>query len=643
AYRSVRKYSNSAPIARLFRWLRDRLFLNTPTREEFRKTYSVSPRPRIAFVGVFETVSAYGLPIDEMTIAVHKWIFPLRFANMILSRKVDHACQALALDEKRHSFHPVLWTERTFDRDGGEGEIDTRPLQAWFPGMHSDVGGGYGDDRLSLVPAVWMLEEVQRRLGLRLHTDAFAVLDSQASELGVMHNSRSGFGVFYRYKPRILAVLGDEDLDGNGYAEVRIDRFKIHQSTFERIRATGADYAPLGIPENYDVVRRNTNPDAEQAHEIVPASLAGYETDDQRARRARVQRNLGDLIFWRRTLYFVMVAIALAAIVIPLLWRANPGAITHGTASSIVGSIAWIASYVPLPKMTQIGQFWTQNPNWFLGGLGVFVFTYLISEALARAIHDGAQSAWAHVAGKPVKPVRPQWQWIETWRANSAVFSKYWTKKALPLLTVLFLFLALPLIAVWRWYLFVPVHFDSVCSAVHENREAVPARPLDKPFAFNTTDPCLNSGIELKEGRDYGITITVTSPWIDGIERGLPADPAGLRWSEISWTRRALMSAASLMRRYWTDGWFATMGSIGRARDHAFRINVARVASGSTTYSGTFHAWRSGRLHLFVNDGINPFSNGFMCPQKDRRPYWRCYYDNNRGTADITVREIGER
>ena len=190
AYRAYRKRHKRGIVAKIYRPIRDR-FLKTPTTEEFNAAYSVSPRPRIAFVGVFDTVSAYGLPVDELTIFIHKYLFPLRFPNMILSQKVDAAVQALALDEARQSFHPVLWTERKFVR-GGEGGPDPRPHQVWFPGVHADIGGGYSNERLSLVPALWMLNEARKRAGLRLRQSAMADLIERASEFGEIHDSRRG-------------------------------------------------------------------------------------------------------------------------------------------------------------------------------------------------------------------------------------------------------------------------------------------------------------------------------------------------------------------------------------------------------------------------------------------------------------------
>jgi uncharacterized protein (DUF2235 family) len=65
----------------------------------------------IRFLGLWDTVAAYGLPIDEMTRGVSKWIWPLELPNRVPSPRVQRACHALALDDERTTFHPVLWDE----------------------------------------------------------------------------------------------------------------------------------------------------------------------------------------------------------------------------------------------------------------------------------------------------------------------------------------------------------------------------------------------------------------------------------------------------------------------------------------------------------------------------------------------------
>src|SRR5262249_12095831 len=126
---------------------------------------------KIHFMGVWDTVAAYGLPIDELTIAVDKWGWPMTFDKRELLTSVEHARQALALDDERRTFHAIPWSERDEAAMVKKEEVKPdRLLQVWFPGMHTDVGGGYPDDGLSLVPLCWMIDEAAE-LGLNFEPD----------------------------------------------------------------------------------------------------------------------------------------------------------------------------------------------------------------------------------------------------------------------------------------------------------------------------------------------------------------------------------------------------------------------------------------------------------------------------------------
>ena len=116
----------------------------------------------IAFVGVWDTVDAYGLPIDELTDGVDRWVWPLSMQNLRLSDKVGKACHVLALDDERNTFHPVLWDESTESQSATDIEQE-RISQVWFAGMHSNVGGGYPDDALACVSFQWMTRQAGAR------------------------------------------------------------------------------------------------------------------------------------------------------------------------------------------------------------------------------------------------------------------------------------------------------------------------------------------------------------------------------------------------------------------------------------------------------------------------------------------------
>jgi len=120
-------------------------------------------RPLIRFVGVWDTVAAYGGPITEITRAIDNWIYPLSMPNYQLNERVLRARHALAIDDERDAFHPLLWDEVHETALIKAKKVDERRLeQVWFTGMHADVGGGYPDESLSYVSFLWMMEEAER-------------------------------------------------------------------------------------------------------------------------------------------------------------------------------------------------------------------------------------------------------------------------------------------------------------------------------------------------------------------------------------------------------------------------------------------------------------------------------------------------
>ena len=152
----------------------------------------------------FDTVEAYGVPLEELRRAIDWAIWPISFRNGLLSDRVDIARHALALDDERTTFHPLRF-------DMSREETD-RIKEVWFAGGHCDVGGGYPESSLAHVPLVWMAEEAENATtvvsgqristGLRFSAGALDDFRAKASAFGPMHNSRSVLSVLYRYDPR---------------------------------------------------------------------------------------------------------------------------------------------------------------------------------------------------------------------------------------------------------------------------------------------------------------------------------------------------------------------------------------------------------------------------------------------------------
>ncbi|MBI4246801.1 MAG: DUF2235 domain-containing protein, partial [Candidatus Rokubacteria bacterium] len=67
------------------------------------------PVDSITFLGLWDTVDAYGMPIEELKRGIDLYIRPLTFPDRTLWPGVERACHALALDDERRTFHPVLW------------------------------------------------------------------------------------------------------------------------------------------------------------------------------------------------------------------------------------------------------------------------------------------------------------------------------------------------------------------------------------------------------------------------------------------------------------------------------------------------------------------------------------------------------
>jgi len=175
---------------------------------------------------LWDTVDAYGLPIDELTEGVNRWLWPLSLPNCTLSEKVGKACHALSLDDERHTFHPVLWDECAESQLATHIK-DERISQVWFAGVHANVGGGYPNDALSAVSLDWMCKEAQRegvktKLPLVFLPNRLADWTDRRDSLGAVYDSRRGIAGNYRYNPRRIQHLTngqDHERDGTHAGE----------------------------------------------------------------------------------------------------------------------------------------------------------------------------------------------------------------------------------------------------------------------------------------------------------------------------------------------------------------------------------------------------------------------------------------
>ena len=145
-----REYADKlAPAYDLYRRRDDASHPDAAEAELFRKSFAYEPR--VKFIGVWDTVGALGIPLSGPLGFFNK---KCQFHDVRLSRAVDHAYHALAIDEKRKPFRPALWEQHP----AAKAQVLE---QVWFAGVHSNVGGGYPDSGLSNVALLWMVGKAQ--------------------------------------------------------------------------------------------------------------------------------------------------------------------------------------------------------------------------------------------------------------------------------------------------------------------------------------------------------------------------------------------------------------------------------------------------------------------------------------------------
>ena len=170
------------------------------------------------FVGVWDTVGALGVPDDLEILNLFDKKENWQFHDTKLGPNIKTARHAMALDEMRSSFSITRW-ENAQSHDGAK--------ELWFPGVHSDVGGGYSATDLSDGALKWMIEESQGA-GLKFRD---GILGSLAPKpLGVMHNSYKGAFAKLRSRPRNIEAMVPEQPD------------LFHSSAIDRQRASPIAY-----------------------------------------------------------------------------------------------------------------------------------------------------------------------------------------------------------------------------------------------------------------------------------------------------------------------------------------------------------------------------------------------------------------
>lgn len=191
----------------------------------------------IHFIGVFDTVGALGIPDDKQILDLFDSPTKYRFHDTKLSNDVKKARHAVALDERRGSFTPTLW-------ENVESHNDAKQL--WFPGVHSDIGGGYKETGLSDCTLKWMTTEAQEA---QLLFNESLIDQITPDEKGLLHDSYTGAMKVLRTAPRNIpqVTFNSSQIGLSNYAKSRIENPPIHQGKYLNTRDFQNDQVTVDV------------------------------------------------------------------------------------------------------------------------------------------------------------------------------------------------------------------------------------------------------------------------------------------------------------------------------------------------------------------------------------------------------------
>ncbi len=257
----------------------------------------------IEFVGVWDTVSALGYPRGTDTLGPMSWllntafnvaddlsnaIVPHRFYQYQLFDNIKHAYHAVAIDDERASFQPIMWDET----GRPEGSVE----QVWFTGTHESIVGGYDQDGLANISLCWIMIKAKNH-GLIFNQSRLQEAFEDCDPSAYMPSNRSWIGVIREYQPREI-----EKLCGNKTSDI-----KIHQSVLKRMSQKTANYAPGNLPPEFLVIQPSLIPGKKENHETLhPGSDENW---------IPIRKKVDSAIYWRKESYIALLCLMLVIVV----------------------------------------------------------------------------------------------------------------------------------------------------------------------------------------------------------------------------------------------------------------------------------------------------------------------------------------
>ena len=633
----------------------------------FRREFSVhgDKAPPIKFIGVWDTVGAVGLPFDELKTALNE-IVPVRFHDQKLGQNIQVARHALAIDDQRRTFHPVLFNESA---KGDYQDIK----QVWFPGVHSNVGGGYPKDGLALVALNWMMEELESSLPynerLIFNIDERRKIQEQANARGKIYDSRAGAGVFYRYRPRNIKKLCDENA-----VEIQV-----HSSVLERFyKLPAGDFSP------------------EKSY--APANLLEAVGFNDNSMTTLIKR----LVLFKEALYLAFLFTILATLL--LTNSLTPVTAADCTSENCTLGVLAAPVYWLFPDVLD-NQLSTLDAHptllyLFASILLILVLTRSWMKVVLKKVslycwQQYLETSWEQSDKSPKTPVK-QVQQISSGDALMAItvglataglggygFGKFIAAEPSRMLVVSALVLLVILVvlakkahrkmvlrvasadyvpgsrlATLRGQVFVASFFLlGSCISIQEpgvkklswscTPGSLASESLEvggsKQFTFDIRNPCFPTSLVVNENEQYRIAVQAIPAESTGNEnRHIPAVSEEYPWLDLRVHANAfgvspenetrLMKLFSFLKRHRNLNYLAPVAAIdpplGNISTPTEATTIQAGTNNPVTNVQTLEADQNGRIYLYVNDSLCN-----ICTAKGIDYFYR----NNSGLAEVTV------
>lgn len=218
---------------------------------------TLSPvRPSIHLLGLFDTVASVIEPGHSVWPQLRHHAFTSR------NPSVAHIRHAVALDDRRRLFQPVLWPDGSpyqRQRFKPDSAVPQDVREIWFTGTHSDVGGGWREQvsGLAKIPLLWMIEET-KDLGINYITQTVnrIVRGAQDGHLYIAPDACAQVNESMSRGWKLLEFLPfPTDNEGFKVTKGRLrrvaDNARIHASVIARAQRTGSK--PMNLPDVYRV------------------------------------------------------------------------------------------------------------------------------------------------------------------------------------------------------------------------------------------------------------------------------------------------------------------------------------------------------------------------------------------------------